>query len=59
MRSEDKPVTVSELRARIFRKKEARRVRLAALPVLEKFRLMEQMRERAKVVLELRQARPR
>jgi hypothetical protein len=38
---------VEELRAQIWAAKEKRRAHLANLPILEKFRIMEQMKEAA------------
>ena len=40
-------MTVAEMRERIFAGKEQARARLAALPMSEKLRLMENMREAA------------
>jgi hypothetical protein len=42
-----KPMPVDELRAQIWAAKEKRRTQLASLPILEKFRIMEQMKEAA------------
>jgi len=40
-------MTVNELRSHLFAAKKARRSQAAALPILEKFRIMEQMKEAA------------
>ncbi len=41
------PMPTEELRTRLSAAKEKRRSYLAALPILEKFRIMEQMKESA------------
>jgi hypothetical protein len=38
---------VEELRAQIWASKKARRARVASLPILEKFRIMDQMKQAA------------
>ena len=40
-------MTVHELRSRLIAAKKARRIQIAALPILEKFRVMERMKEDA------------
>ncbi len=41
------PMTIHELRSHMVAAKEARRRQIAALPILEKFRIMERMKEAA------------
>lgn len=49
--------TVAELRAQIFSAKQAARARLGQLPILEKFRIMEQLKEAADLIRTLREER--
>jgi hypothetical protein len=41
------PMTVHELRSQLFSAKKERRRRIADLPILEKFRMMERMKDAA------------
>jgi hypothetical protein len=52
-----RPMKVEELRARIWAAKEKRRSRLANLPILEKFRIMERMKEAADPIRAYRRQR--
>jgi hypothetical protein len=41
------PMTIHELRSHLLAAKKARRQQIASLPILEKFRIMERMKETA------------
>jgi hypothetical protein len=43
-------MTIHELRSHLFAAKRARRQQIAALPIQDKFRLMEQMKEAADLI---------
>ena len=49
------PMTVDELRSQLFAAKKARRRQMATLPILEKFRIMERMKEAADPIRAYRQ----
>jgi hypothetical protein len=50
-----KPMTVHELRSHLLALKKTRRTQIAALPILEKFRIMERMKEAADPIRAYRQ----
>ena len=49
------PMTIHELRSHLFAAKEQRRRQIAALPILEKFRIMEEMKAAADPIRAYRQ----